>query len=94
MLPIAVTTPNNFFYIIPRPMTNNPKTTHLTELPPQALMGNFMANTHIIREPFDYTEWRKEYFENSYKGGEASQLDNFLNSATVHFPQNSFGVEG
>jgi len=46
----------------------------------------------IKRDLFDYTEWRKEYFENNYKDGETSQLDNFLNSATGHFPQSSFGL--
>jgi len=48
----------------------------------------------IKRDLFDYTEWRKEYFENAYKGKETSQLDNFLNSAAEHFPQSSFGLDG
>ncbi len=47
----------------------------------------------LKRDLFDYTEWRKEYFENTYKDGEASQFDNFLNSAAKHFPQNSFGLD-
>jgi hypothetical protein len=48
----------------------------------------------LKRDLFDYTEWRKEYFENAYKGGETPQIGNFLNSATEHFPQNSFGLDG
>jgi hypothetical protein len=48
----------------------------------------------LKRDLFDYTQWRKEYFENAYGDGDASQLDNFLNSAAGHFPQSSFGLEG
>ena len=46
----------------------------------------------LKRDSFDYTEWRKEFFENAYQDGKASQFDNFLNSAIERFPQKSFGL--
>ena len=47
----------------------------------------------IKKDSFDYTEWRKEYFENAYKSENGTQLENFLDSATEHFPQKSFGID-
>ena len=46
----------------------------------------------LKKDSFDYTEWRKEYFENAYKDGDGTQFDNFLDSAVKHFPQKSFGL--
>jgi hypothetical protein len=47
----------------------------------------------LKKDSFDYTEWRKEYFENAYKDEKRTQLDNFLDSAIKHFPQKSSGLE-
>ena len=47
----------------------------------------------ITQSAFDYTQWRQEYFENAYKGGDVSQLENFLNSAANNDPRGvSFGL--
>ena len=47
----------------------------------------------LKRDSFDYTQWRKEYFENAYKAENETQLDAFLDSAVKHFPQKSFGLD-
>ena len=48
----------------------------------------------IMKSAYDYTQWRREYFENAYKGGNGSQLENFLNSAANNDPKGtSFGLE-
>ena len=48
----------------------------------------------IMKSAYDYTQWRKEYFENAYKDGNGSQLENFLNSAAANDPKGtSFGLE-
>jgi hypothetical protein len=47
----------------------------------------------LKKNSFDYTEWRKEYFENAYKDEKGTQLDNFLDSAIKHFPQKSSGLD-
>ena len=47
----------------------------------------------LIRNAYDYTQWRQEYFENAYKDGEGSQLENFLNAAADNDPYGvSFGI--
>lgn len=47
----------------------------------------------LIRNAYDYTQWRREYFENAYKDGESSQLENFLNAAADNDPHGvSFGL--
>jgi hypothetical protein len=40
----------------------------------------------ITKPSYDYTQWRHEYFENAYKTENASQLENFLDSAAEHDP--------
>jgi hypothetical protein len=47
----------------------------------------------VKKDAFDYTEWRREYFENAYNDGGGTQLENFLYSAGHNFPQSSFGLE-
>ena len=48
----------------------------------------------IMKSAYDYTQWRREYFDNAYKDGEGSQLENFLNTAAKNDPQGaSFGLE-
>ncbi len=47
----------------------------------------------VRKDSFDYTEWRRDYFENAYKSGNGTQLESFLDSATEHFPQESFGLD-
>ena len=47
----------------------------------------------ITKSAYDYTGWRQEYFEDAYKGGEHSQLENFLNTAAKNDPQGtSYGL--
>ena len=47
----------------------------------------------LIRNAYDYTQWRQEYFENAYKDGKGSQLENFLNAAADADPHGvSFGL--
>ena len=47
----------------------------------------------ITRSAYDYTQWRQEYFENVYKDGNDSQLENFLNTAANNDPRGvSFGL--
>ena len=40
----------------------------------------------IMKNAYDYTNWRQEYFEKAYKDGNESQLVNFLNSAANNDP--------
>ena len=48
----------------------------------------------IMKSAYDYTQWRQEYFENAYKGGNSSQLENFLESAAKNDPKGiSFGLK-
>jgi len=48
----------------------------------------------IMKSAYDYTKWRQEYFENAYKDGNGSQLENFLNEAANNDPHGmSFGLE-
>ena len=48
----------------------------------------------IMKSAYDYTKWRQEYFENAYKDGNGSQLENFLNDAAHNDPRGvSFGLE-
>ena len=48
----------------------------------------------IMKSAYDYTQWRQEYFENAYKNGDGSQLENFLDAAANNDPQGvSFGFE-
>ena len=48
----------------------------------------------LMRSAYDYTQWRQEYFENAYKNGDGSQLENFLNAAADNDPHGiSFGLE-
>ncbi|MCL2018781.1 MAG: hypothetical protein FWG70_03385 [Oscillospiraceae bacterium] len=48
----------------------------------------------ITKSAYDYTGWRQEYFEKSYKDREHSQLENFLNSAAKNDPHKvSYGLE-
>jgi hypothetical protein len=48
----------------------------------------------IMKSAYDYTQWRQEYFEHAYKDGDASQLENFLDSAANNDPKGvSFGLE-
>ena len=47
----------------------------------------------LMKRAYDYTQWRQEYFENAYKDGEGSQLENFLNDAADNDPLGvSFGI--
>ena len=47
----------------------------------------------LVKSAYDYTKWRQEYFENAYKDGGGSQLENFLHSAAENDPHGvSFGV--
>ena len=47
----------------------------------------------IMKSAYDYTQWRREYFDNAYKDGDGSQLENFLNAAANNDPRGvSFGV--
>jgi len=47
----------------------------------------------LMKSAYDYTQWRQEYFENTYKDGGGSQLENFLNEAANNDPRGvSFGV--
>jgi hypothetical protein len=46
----------------------------------------------LKQDAFNYTEWRREYFDNAYKDGPGTQLENFLNAAVKHFQQKSFGL--
>ena len=47
----------------------------------------------IMKAAYDYTQWRQEYFENAYKDGNGSQLENFLYSAAINDPRGtSFGM--
>ena len=46
----------------------------------------------IMKSAYDYTQWRQGYFENAYKTGTGSQLENFLKSAANNDPKGvSFG---
>ena len=48
----------------------------------------------LMKSAYDYTQWRREYFENAYKDGSGSQLENFLNAAANNDPKGvSFGLE-
>jgi len=48
----------------------------------------------IMKSAYDYTQWRKEYFENAYKERNGSQLENFLNAAADNDPHGvSFGLD-
>ena len=48
----------------------------------------------IMKSAYDYTKWRQEYFENAYKDGNGSQLEHFLNSASINDPHGvSHGLE-
>ena len=48
----------------------------------------------IMKSAYDYTQWRREYFENAYKDGDKSQLENFLDSAANNDPKSiSFGLQ-
>ena len=48
----------------------------------------------IMKSAYDYTQWRREYFENAYKDGDNSQLENFLNAAASNDPKGkSFGLK-
>ena len=47
----------------------------------------------LMKSAYDYTQWRQEYFENAYKDGDSSQLENFLNAAANNDPKSvSFGL--
>jgi len=47
----------------------------------------------ITCSAYDYTQWRQEYFENAYNGGNDSRLENFLNTAANNDPRGvSFGL--
>ena len=41
----------------------------------------------IMKSAYDYTQWRQEYFEDAYKDGNDSQLENFLNAAAHNDPK-------
>ena len=48
----------------------------------------------IMKTAYDYTQWRQEYFENAYKDGNSSQLENFINTAAKNDPKGvSFGLD-
>lgn len=48
----------------------------------------------IVKSAYDYSKWRQEYFENSYKDENSSQLENFLNTAANNDPRGvSFGID-
>jgi hypothetical protein len=48
----------------------------------------------LLKNTYDYTKWRQGYFENSYKSGEGSQLENFVRAAAANDPcEKSFGIE-
>ena len=48
----------------------------------------------ITKSAYDYTKWRQEYFENAYKDGKDSQLENFLNTASQNDNcEISFGLD-
>jgi hypothetical protein len=48
----------------------------------------------IMKSAYDYTQWRQEYFENAYKDGNASQLENFLSAAAANDPiGKSYGIQ-
>ena len=52
-----------------------------------------MFISSIMKSAYDYTKWRQEYFENAYKDGDGSQLEQFLNAAANNDPHGeSFGL--
>jgi len=40
----------------------------------------------LMKYSYDYTKWRKEYFENAYNDEPCSQLENFLKAASSNDP--------
>jgi hypothetical protein len=48
----------------------------------------------LMKNAYDYTQWRQEYFENAYKNGDGTQLENFLKSAVDNGSHGkSFGLK-